>query len=233
MIKYSRTGGFRPPRDRELLTIDNKGHFRLWRSVSSAKWPPTAVGLFGGQLEDSELTKLQEMVQAAERLGDLEIIPPPGSAIERVTIGSGIHARLGIHNKPDGPWGSLLERLRQLLADLTAYPQAALKVTVTPDGRAAHLTHLGDQPLPLDLSNLTIRAVLWQEYQNLGDWRYSGPATWDNEIVAEPGWSLELPFAHGFKVQPATEVVAYVTTTIFDKQQPIPVGLESPRRLGD
>jgi hypothetical protein len=230
MIQYKRTGGSRPPRDRELLTVDDKGEFSLWRSIGAAVFPPTAVGRFAGQLNAGDLAALQKLTQAAQKAGDLAVVPLPGSVIERVILGDGVNARLGIHDEPDGPWGALLARLRQLLADLTAHPQAALKLTVTAKGDAARLAHLGDQPLRLDLSGLAIRAVLWEGYKNLGDWRYSGPAEWEGDIVAEPGWSLELPFAHGHAVRPSMEVVAYVTLAAYDGRRLVPIGLESPRQ---
>jgi hypothetical protein len=229
MIQYTRTGGSRPPRDRELLTVEDEGKFSLWRSLGAAVFPPTAVGHFAGKLNANDLAALQKLAQAAQKAGDLAVVPPPGSSLERVTLADGVNARLGIHDEPDGPWGALLARLRQLLADLTAHPQAALKLTVSAKGDAARLAHLGDQPLRLDLSDLTIRAVLWEGYKNLGDWRYSGPAEWEGDVVAEPGWSLELPFAHEHETGPSAEVVAYVTLAAYDGRLRVPISLESPR----
>jgi hypothetical protein len=232
MIEYKRTGGFRPPRDREILTIDEQGVFSMWRSVAAAVFPPTAVGRFSGELSPDAAAALKKLAEAAAQAGDLQVLIPPDSAVERVAVsgvalGDDAKASLGIHEEPGGAWGALLERLRQLLADLTAHPQAALKLTA--DGQTSCLTHVGDQPLQLDLSGLSVRAVLWTGHQNSGDWRYDGPATWENEIVAEPGWSLELPFAHEHKTGASAEVVAYVTLAAYDGRRRVPISLESPR----
>jgi hypothetical protein len=51
MIHYARSGGFRPPRDREILTIEEDGAFTMWRSVGSAVHPPSPVGRFAGHCE--------------------------------------------------------------------------------------------------------------------------------------------------------------------------------------
>jgi hypothetical protein len=47
-------------------------------------------------------------------------------------------------------------------------------------------------------------------------------------VVAEPGWKLELPFEHGFDVQPGDRVTADVTFAAHDADRVVPVGLQTP-----
>jgi hypothetical protein len=231
MINYTRTGGRTPPRDREILAISNTGVFRLWRSVAFASDPPTPVGWFGGTLTVTDLTQLSSLATAAQQAGDLSIKPTPGSPIETLQV-AGATARIGAYDEPEEPWGSLFEQLRGLLGSLTAAPQAALTVQVDPDGQAARLIHLGAQPLTIDLSELQVRAVLWESYNKQADWQ--SPADNQGSVIANPGWNYPLPFDHNFTIATGQEVVAYVTCAITDPDQPnqsVPVALQSLRRL--
>jgi hypothetical protein len=124
----------------------------------------------------------------------------------------------------------LIEQLRHLLGDLTASPQAAIGLELLDGGRAARLVHQGSDNLRLNLSGLTVRAVLWEGYNKAGDWRASDlPAGATDQINAGPGWSFDLPFDHGFDIAAGQEVVAYVTFAAFDGEQAIPVALETMR----
>ncbi len=229
MVRYTRTGGRKPPRDREQFEIRADGSFTMWRSIGSASYPPSPIGRFAGQLDSTLQAELEREVTAAASTGNLKITPPPGAAIEKIEVGD-VNATLGIHDEPDGAWGALVERLRELLNDLTNYPQSAIALEVQPGGHRAHLVHRGEETLRLDLSHLTIRAVLWQSYRKEADWRSSeGYTESPPDFTANPGWSLELPFNHGFEVAEGHAVVAYVTLTAFDGKRPVPVSLESRR----
>lgn len=231
MINYTRTGGRTPPRDREMLDISSTGTFRLWRSVAFASDPPTPVGRFGGTLTATDLAQLSSLATAAQQAGDLSIKPTPGAPIETLQV-AGVTARIGAYDEPEEPWGPLFEQLRELLGSLTAAPQAALTVQVAPDGQAARLIHLGSQSLTIDLSELRVRAVLWESYNKQADWQ--SPASDQGRQIATPGWSYPLPFDHNFTIATGQEVVAYITCAITDPDQPsqpIPVALQSLRRL--
>ena len=154
----------------------------------------------------------------------------PGASIETVEI-DGAKSRMGANDQPNGPWSDLVEHLRTLLGTLAEHPTAAVALEVEEDGSGARLTHHGKESLRLDLSKLTVRAVLWEGGRNAGDWH--GPTEHSGDmakIEATPGWTLDLPFDHGHEITGKGEVVAYVTFTAFDGEQPVPVSLQSPRR---
>lgn len=228
-ISYSRSGGRTPPRDREILEINSEGTFSMWRSVGSATHPPTPIGRFAGQLYDQGQIQLQEAAAKAAKAGNLKLKPLPGAATETITVDEA-QARLGANDKPEGAWTDVIEQLRRLLGNLTAFPQAAVKLEVQERGRTARLVQQGPDELQLDLSGLTVRAVLWEGYNKAGDWRAKElPAGAASKVKAGPGWSFDLPFDHGFKIETGQEVVAYVTFAAFDGDRSIPVALNSPR----
>jgi hypothetical protein len=227
-IRYTRSGGRTPPRDREILDIDATGAFTLWRSVGAATNPPTPIGRFVGQLDAQLNAEVQSEAQAALDAGDVSQTPRPDSPVETITV-DGVKARLGAYDEPAGAWGTLVSRLRQLLGDLAAFPQAALTLEVQPDGSRAQLIHQGSEALQLDLSALTVRAVLWESDNKAGDWRAPKASGSPGRLTADPGWTYDLLFDHGFTVASGQDVVAYVTLTVFDGQQAIPVALSSPR----
>ena len=227
LVLFSRSGGRMPPRDRERLEIFQDGAFKMWRSIGAASQPASPVGLFQGKVPTEQWERIAPLAAAAARAGSLEIVPVPDAAVDSIEIGS-VQARLGQHDQPQGAWGQLAAALRDALGTLTSQAQAAISLEVSPDGRRASLRHLGTQPLRLDLSKLQVRAVLWQGYAKLGDWRPTGTAVeLTGRLEAAPGWTLNLPFNHGFDPQPGQAVAAYVVLTLFDGQQPIPTSLEA------
>jgi hypothetical protein len=225
-IRYTRQGGHRPPRDDERLEID-QGRFTLWRTVSSATYPPTPIGSFAGELPAAEWDELREMITAAVEEGDLQRQIAPDSPIETIRAGD-VTARLGIHDEPEGAWGAVIARLRDLLRQCTGQPAAALSLTVSSDGKRATLKRLGTETLDVDLSWSTVRAVLWEEeWQNKGSWSDAvedGPAE-----ETEEGWSYELPFGHGFTPEQNQQVVAYLTMKVRRDGTEVDASLESPR----
>jgi hypothetical protein len=228
-IRYTRSGGRTPPRDREILELNADGKFSMWRSVGSATHPPTPIGRFAGQLDGQDQTQVQQAAAKAAKAGNLKLTPPPGAATETIAVGEA-QARLGANDKAEGDWSGLIEQLRRLLGDLTASPQAAIGLEVREGGQAARLVHRGSAELQLDLSGLTVRAVLWEGYNKNGDWRAKElPAGAASKVKAGPGWSFDLPFNHGFKIAAGQEAVAYVTFAAFDGERAIPVALNSPR----
>ena len=227
MIRFTRSGGRRPPQDREILDIADDGTYTLWRSIGSASYPSTPVGRFSGTLSESQLDQLKSLCLAAAESGDLTRSMPPGSAVANIQIGD-VNAKMGIHDEPEGPWGELLPHLSELLRELTASPQAALGIFIAKDGMSATLDHLGSEPLSVSLAELTVRAVLWDGYLKTGDWfAPTDEVIYEESIEAETGWQFNLPFAHGFEVGEGNRVVAYVTLSIADGELMVPVKLDS------
>jgi hypothetical protein len=230
IIHYSRTGGHRPPHDREILDIQKDGTFSLWRSIGSAAYPPTPVGRFKGQLSPADFRQVENDVENCIQAGNLKIPPLPDASIETIVLPKA-QANLYIHAEPSGPWGILVTRLREYMKSLTNSPSAAISIEVSSNGKTASLSQLGSNPIQIDLADLTVRAVLWKEYRKLGDW--FAPRGDLNKlptrITAAQDWSFNLPFQHGFNVQEGQEVVAYVTFTIFDEDTPVSISLESAR----
>lgn len=227
--RYRVSGGRIPPRDNEKIEIDAQGRFSMWRSVGAASFPPSAIGRFSGKIGAEDFEVIQKRVAAADSVGSRSITPPPDASIVRIDTGK-TQASFGLNEEPEGPWGDLDALFAELLYSLTEHPVAALMVEVSQHGNYAKLVHLGTEPLKLNLASLNIRAVLWQGYKKHGDWSVAAGNEGDlSEVIAEPGWSMELPFAHGFAEKEGMQVVAYVTLKVYDGDTVIPVSLETSR----
>ncbi|MGH2343986.1 MAG: hypothetical protein ACRDG4_02090 [Chloroflexota bacterium] len=224
-ISYQRSGGRRPPRDNESLRIDDAAGFTMWRSVGAAAYPATAIGHFAGTLAPEVREALTQEGADAVAAGNLSLTPKPDGAVETIVVDA-VQASLGANDDPTGPWLPLVSRVRKLLGDLTAQPRAAIAAQIGQDGTSAQLVHLGTEPLRLDLSALTVRAVLWRNYSTHGDWRAPNPGL-PGELTAEPGWSLTLPFDHGFTVPEGASVRVYVTFSAFNGDVSVPVSVEA------
>lgn len=226
-LKYSRRGGHKPPRDMEELEIEADGTFSLWRSVGWATQPPSPVGRFKGQLDPGLNTIIEQEINQARQAGKVEIPLLPDSPVETVNL-EGAQLKLGIHDTPAGSWGALITHLRSLLGELTIFPQAAIALEITSDGQKARLVHQGTQPLQLNLQNLSVRAVLWQEYNAISDW-YAPTANANSpqQLTASKNWSLDLPFQHNFELKADCRVAAYVNFAALKENQETPVSLEA------
>jgi len=222
VIALLRNGGMRKPQFREVLEIDDNGAFRMWRSVSMASALPSPIGRFGGHLPDSRLRELTTAAGQAAADGSRTWVVRPDSPIDRIQA-DGATATLGIHDAGDGGWAALVALLRPLLQQLTESPVAAIALEV---GGGARLVHKGTTPLQLDLSKLTVRAVHWRDSGSEGQWT-SEIASAD-DVSAGPGWSLELPFDHGFETREGDRVTVSVTFSVRDGERLIPVGMQSP-----
>ena len=238
IARLRRLGGRVPPADNEHLDVAPDGSFSMWRSANTG-----VAGRFAGSLDGGELAALVEEARAAAAAGDLEVQAFPDDAVERVEV-DGAHAEMGGGSQLDGAWAPLVARLHRLLDELTAQPLAAVALQVEQGGRRAALVHRGSQPLHLDLAKLASRAVLWgPEWWLLEDWRSgeagpaaaappaegaAGPGAGEGAagpVVAGPGWSLELPFGHGFEPGPGRMIQAFAELTVVDRDLPVPVGL--------
>ena len=171
-----------PPREHEILEIAADGSFALWRSVG-----PT-VGRFAGAVPDP--ARLGAEVEAA-----LDARPPatdelpPDSSLERIEIGDTTVA-FAARRTPDGPWGTLVERLRALMSDLTDHPLASL-VLVVDDPAMPRLEHRGTEPLLLQLVQPVAIATVWRNGEHVATVR--GAADTIGAVEAGPGWHLDIP----------------------------------------
>jgi hypothetical protein len=225
VIALSRTGGLRLPQFHEVLQIDGDGAFSMWRSVSKASDLPAPIGRFGGRVASAQRAALDDAANRAVAEGSRTWLVTPDSPVDTFDV-DGVTAKLGIHNPGEGAWKDLAQLVRPLLRELTASPLAAIALEV--DG-GAKLVHQGTEPLTLDLSALAVRADHWRDGQSLTRWTpSSSPAAVQGEVAAQPGWNLELPFEHGFDMQPGDRVTVDVTFAAHDGERLIPVGLQTP-----
>jgi len=222
VIALARTGGMRPPQFDEMLQIDDDGLFRMWRSVSKASGLPSPVGRFAGRIDGAQRAALSAAAKRAAGEGSRTWLVSPDSPVDTIDV-DGVSAKLGIHHGGEGAWQELVALVRPLLRELTSSPLAAIALEVN---GGAKLVHQGTEPITLDLASLTVRADHWRDGQSLGRW--TAPAAAHGEVVAEPGWKLELPFEHGFDVQPGDRVTADVTFAAHDADRLVPVGLQTP-----
>jgi len=222
---YERGGGMAQPSDNELLEIENDGSFTMWRSVGWATVPPTPVGRFAGQVNKNDLRLLKEEAGAASGAGDLSSRMQPGIPVETIET-EGASAEVTPGRDIPGPWGKLVEHLRELLGSLADQPAAALALEVAGDRQRARLVHLGDDPLRLDLGEVTLHVSQQsQTGAGLGEWRL--PATdLGGEITAEAGWSIDLPFDHGLTLETGSSMTVVANLVAFDEDGlAVPVSL--------
>ena len=132
----------------------------------------------------------------------------------------GAEAILGMRDAGEGAWRELLGLVRPLLDELTSAPLAAIALQLN---TRATLVHQGTEPLRLDLSDLAMRAN--QRRDGLSEATWSAPPADYGEVVATPGWRLELPFEHGFEVRSSDRVTADVTFAAHDGNELLPVSL--------
>jgi hypothetical protein len=186
----------------------------MWRSIA------TAVVRFSGKLDASELRTLQSEAEAAATAGDFSKPPAPAGSVEMIDVNGG-HASLGSNAYGEGAWGTLIDHLRRLLGELLHMPQAAIGLEVSPNARSARLVHLGEKPIAVDLSGLSVRAVLWgRGYQKLGDWKSSLGATFGPaQVEARNAWSFTLPFDHGFTPSDDQVVHVYANFAVTEEGQ--------------
>ncbi len=222
MIALLRTGGMRMPQFREVLEISEDGAFEMWRSVSMASALPSPIGRFAGHVPDKQHKALAAAAKRAAAGGSLTSVISPDSPVDRIQV-DGVTATLGIHDSGEGSWSDIAKPLRALLKDLTESPDAAIALEV--DG-GAKLVHRGTKPLELDLSKLTIKAVQWRGGSTEAQW--AGRVTDRGVESASLGWSLELPFDHGFAIRDGDRITATVTFSARDKDRLVPVSLQTP-----
>lgn len=206
-VVFRRQGGTPPP-DYEALEVAADGTFTLWRTIARVSRPPTPIGRFAGSLDDAQRGDLDALLERCGKAEPVSLGPPAGAAVDKVILGKRT-STWAEDATPPAPWDGLAALLRGFLGELTRHPAAAVGLA------GPVLTHLGAEPLELDLSGATVRAVRWEEGAAVDTWQaeVSGPRS----VTATPGWSFEVPFAHPFA--PDAEVTAHVDNLLaFDRQ---------------
>jgi len=190
LLSYRRRGGLPPP-DNEILTVEESGAFRLWRSIVRLDGGTARIGRFAGKLAPDELSRVRTAFDGWKGDAAHERVPPD-TPMETIRFRGG---ELRIPAGTPGPpgVGAALVHVRALVDSLTAHPEAAIELAL--DKGDARLLHAGTGVLRCDLSRASIRAVRWDGDAIDGSWsaRVEGPRSVD----PGPGWSYALPFAHG------------------------------------
>ncbi len=195
----------------DSLEVDPDGSVRLWRSRGASM-----AGRFTRTLTDEESSALQDAARAAHDEGSLEIpARGPGAAGDVVELADGVQATLPVTAQADGPWGSLVTRLRGLLDPVGSTPVAAIALEV--DQGATRLVHRGEEPLSLDLA----AASLHVEARDAAEETVASadlPLTEGGRVEVGPGWSLQLPSAVAVRAPAGGSLLVAVTLTANDGQ---------------
>lgn len=219
IVRYARIGGRVQPPDNEGLQVENDGSFTMWRSIAPA------VGRFAGKLSADDLSRLKMEAAKVAAQGDVTRQPTMDGSAERFEV-EGATATMGSDDYVEGPWGDLTMDVRRLLGELVSKPEAAVGLEVGKDGRTARLVHLGDKPLEVDLSTLSVRAVLWgRGFQKLGDWSAPGKSA-PGVAEAAGSWNAPLPFDHDLKPGKNKVLHVYVTFAVSENGQRADVRVE-------
>ncbi len=223
LVRYGRSGG-RAPSDDEHLAVEEDGSYVARRTVAGAR-----AGRFAGRLTDARLGTLRAAVDGVREAADIAIQTPHDGATEDVEA-AGRSARMGSNEEPPEPWRALVHALREAIdADAVANPVAALELQA--GTRDATISHLGSEPIEVDLGSVAIRVVrLDADGAVLGRW--SGrvqPAADDDSGEAPaaawtdggPGWTRALPFDHGLELAPGDWLQVWVYATVRESGEPI------------
>lgn len=186
ILRFYRAGGRDSPPDAESVELSADGTLSGWRSVSTA-----AVGSFAGELPEAEAAEIAALATAAADVPAPASVTPPGAPAETLELVGGDPVPVaGLLDADDGPSPRLVAAARALLDRVTAFPRAAVGITVAgPD--LARLSHRGAEPLLLDLSQVRLRVTAWRGYyEPAGEW--SGIEAGPGQVTAGPGWTHDL-----------------------------------------
>jgi hypothetical protein len=226
VLSYRREGGWPPP-DHELLEIQDDGSFTLWRTIGRASQPPAPIGGFKGTLTEGERSDLQGLLNRIHQAADIRMPFPPDSAVETI-MAAGRTALLPHTGMPGEPWAGLVALARTLLVQLTDRPRAALGLRLTDAGKRVDLVLLGDRSLLVDLSRVSVRAILWSGYEQLGTWESGQLQLGPGPAQLQPGWSRELPFSHGLNETSTAQIRAYVDLRLHNSGGWLEGSLQTP-----
>jgi hypothetical protein len=210
LVRYARGGG-RAPADDELLELDMVGAYRARRTVGGAR-----IGSFAGSVPPETLAAVVADAAACRAAGPLWLATPRDGATELIELGGEgeVTAEMDANASPDGPWGRLATRLRGLLDEATAGPVAGVELIANAGG--ARLVAVGPEPLEVDPASATVRVVhLAGSGGLLGEWR-GAAIPGEGWTRVTPGWTLDLPFAHGMAAAPGEWLQVWVSLRVRD-----------------
>lgn len=186
VARYQRTGGH-PPRNDELLEIQDDGTFTLRRVVGG-----TVIGEFAGTLEAKARTSLERRVGTAglEPVNVATAGMPP-VVREYITAGE-LAAEVSPEAKiPNKPLAALARLLRELTEELTEHPVAAVEARLSDDAKTLHLSVSGERPITIRGGKLTYDLFGEQE-EFLSAGRIESPFSGADPINIDVGWSAEI-----------------------------------------
>ncbi|HYO43977.1 MAG TPA: hypothetical protein VES19_12330 [Candidatus Limnocylindrales bacterium] len=210
LVRYARGGG-RAPADDELLELDADGAYSARRSVGGAR-----IGSFAGRIPPGTLAAVVADAAACRAAGAFWLATPRDGATELIELGGEgeVTAEMDANASPDGPWGRLAGRLRGLVDEATAGPVAGLELIA--DAGRARLVAVGSEPLEVDPSSVAVRVVHLDGTGGLrGQWQ-GASVPGEGWTPAAPGWTLDLPFAHGLTAAPGEWLQVWVTLRVRD-----------------
>lgn len=216
-LSFERQGGA-APRDDEELRLAEDGSFTALRTIGGP-----CIGSFEGRLPAAVVRKFRTAIEALGTVEDVEIPTPRHGATETLIAG-GRTLRTGSNETPRGPWRALLALARTVFErEVIEHPRAAVRIVA--DASTARLEHAGDGPIDVDLGTLEVRVVLlgaddavrgrWagrptEGLVDNGETIVATPA-W---ATAAPGWSAELPYAHGFSLEAGAWLQVWVDLAV-------------------
>lgn len=212
LVRYSRSGGRRPSDD-ELLELHADGSFLARRTVGGAR-----IGSFEGSVLVETVEAVRREVTACSETGGLWLETPRDGATETIALGEEgtVTASMGSNARPDGPWGALVTRLRELLDRASDAPTAALELSA--DARQARLVAVGAGSLEVDEATIELRLVrLDASGVPVARWGYaagdptSTPPRWRQ---TDADWLLELPFDPTVELVPGDWLQVWVIVTL-------------------
>jgi hypothetical protein len=213
IVRMFRMGGIPPSENEKVVTVDD-GRLAVWRSTGVP-----AAGSFVGQLSGPESDAIQALARRCVEAGDLTRAAAPDAAIDTVML-DGARAEVGHLDRPDGPWGELLDALRPLL-DRTDQPYAAIGLEVSPAGDRASLRHLGEAVVRVDLSRLRVEVRhVTPAGDAAGAWAGEPGEVGGGPVEAGPGWTQELPFEHGLEAGSGSLRLT-VGVLVYDREHPV------------
>lgn len=173
------------------------------------------VGRFRRALTAAERRALEHALDAARDVGTM---PPatgprrPGATTERV-IADGVDLTVG--SEVPAAAADLVDRLRDLQAALPDSPVAAVALEVTEGPLGGRLRHVGDEPVGVRMTSLTVTVAVFGPDSALIDTvDHTVDATGTGDRI-EPGWTL--PLAEDLD-GPAVPAGGFVTVTVTGAQ---------------
>jgi len=193
ILSVHRTGGA-PPSEDERIVLEDDGRCEVWRSVGGSR-----AGAFAMQVAPDDRALIVDLVAVCRSTPGEERLPALGGARERLELGAASQT-VPADDRPDGPWGSLLQVVRPLFQQALDHPLAALELAIDRSSGSARISHLGTLALGIDRRAARVDG---HAYDASGAWQSSWQAPREatrasrGEETANSAWlwRIELPSA--------------------------------------